>query len=86
MQRRGKQASTTELLLETVLCNQLLGNSNSWTTTIETGVFSMWSAPRSYLEDSQYPCGGEVEYLHRTSASRRTRRRGKTQIWDSKIW
>jgi hypothetical protein len=31
------------------------------------------------------PCGGGVEYLHRDSASRRRRRKGKSQIWDSKI-
>jgi hypothetical protein len=52
MRRRGKHASTTELLLEMVLCNQLLGSYNSWTITMETGVFSMWSVPRSYFEDS----------------------------------
>jgi hypothetical protein len=32
------------------------------------------------------PCGGVVEYLHRDSESRRRRRKGKSQIWDSKIW
>jgi hypothetical protein len=32
------------------------------------------------------PCGGGVEYLHRDSASRRRRRKGKSQKWDSKIW
>jgi hypothetical protein len=30
------------------------------------------------------PCGGRVEYLHRDPASRRRRRKGKSQIWDSK--
>jgi hypothetical protein len=30
--------------------------------------------------------GGGVEYLHRDPASRRRRRKGKSQIWDSKIW
>jgi hypothetical protein len=40
MQRHDKNASTTiELLLETVLCNLLLGSCNSWTTIIKTGVF-----------------------------------------------
>jgi hypothetical protein len=33
-----------------------------------------------------YPCGGGVEYLHRDPASRRRRRKGKSQIRDSKIW
>jgi hypothetical protein len=32
------------------------------------------------------PCGGVVEYLHRSPASRRRRRKGKSRIWDSKIW
>jgi hypothetical protein len=35
--------------------------------------------------DSQHPCGGGVEYLHRDPASRRRRRKGKSQICDSKI-
>jgi hypothetical protein len=37
MQLRGKHASATELLLETVLCNPLPGSCNSWTTTLESG-------------------------------------------------
>jgi hypothetical protein len=31
-------------------------------------------------------CEGGVEYLHRDPASRKRRRNGKSQIWDSKIW
>jgi hypothetical protein len=31
-------------------------------------------------------CGGGVEYLHRDPASRRRRWKGKSRIWDSKIW
>jgi hypothetical protein len=42
MQRRGRHASTMmELLLETVLCNPMLGSCNSKPTTMETEVFSM---------------------------------------------
>jgi hypothetical protein len=41
-------------------------------------VFCAWSVPRSYIED--------IEYLHRDPASRRRRRKGKFQNWDSKIW
>jgi hypothetical protein len=53
VQQRRKHASTTiELLLETVLFNPLLSSCNSLTTKMETGVFSAWSVPRSYLEDS----------------------------------
>jgi hypothetical protein len=32
------------------------------------------------------PCGGGVEYLHRDPASRRRQRKGKSRIWNSKIW
>jgi hypothetical protein len=32
------------------------------------------------------PCEGGVEYLHRSLANRRRRRKGKSRIWDSKIW
>jgi hypothetical protein len=32
------------------------------------------------------PCRGGVEYLHRDPASRRRRWKGKSQIWDTKIW
>jgi hypothetical protein len=31
-------------------------------------------------------CGGGVEYLHRSPAKRRRRRKGKHQISDSEIW
>jgi hypothetical protein len=33
-----------------------------------------------------HPCEGGVEYLHRDPANRRRRRKGKSQIWDSKLW
>jgi hypothetical protein len=49
IQQHGKHASTPmELLLEMVLCNLLLGSCSNWTTTVEMGVFSMWSVPRSW--------------------------------------
>jgi hypothetical protein len=32
------------------------------------------------------PCGGGVEYLHRSSASGRRRRKGESRIWDNKIY
>jgi hypothetical protein len=32
------------------------------------------------------PCGGGAEYLHRSPASCRRRRKGNSRIWDSKIW
>lgn len=53
MQQRSKHASIIiELLLKTVLCIPLVGSCNSWNTTMETGVFYMWSMPRNYLEDN----------------------------------
>jgi hypothetical protein len=51
-------------------------------------VFSMWSALRLNHTTDQVqfnPCGCGVEYLHRDPESRRRRRKGKSQIWDSKI-
>jgi hypothetical protein len=36
--------------------------------------------------EAGHPCGGGFEYLHRDPASRRRRRNGKSEIWDSKIW
>jgi hypothetical protein len=53
IQKGGKHACTTiQLLLEKPLCNPLLGSCNCWTKTIEMGVCSTWSVPRSYLEDN----------------------------------
>jgi hypothetical protein len=50
MQQHGKHACMTiEVLLE-MICNRLLGTCDSWTATLEKGVFSMWSVLRSYLE------------------------------------
>jgi hypothetical protein len=49
-------------------------------------VFSLWSAPRLYQATDWDPCGGGFEYLHRSPATRRMRRKGESQIWDSKIW
>jgi hypothetical protein len=34
----------------------------------------------------RFPCGGGVDYLHRSPASRRRRQKGKSRIWDSQIW
>jgi hypothetical protein len=39
-----------------------------------------------WLSGDSIPCGGRIEYLHRSPASRRRRRKGKSRIWDSKIW
>jgi hypothetical protein len=57
-----------------------------------SAVFSIWSLPfrdvitRAAGAMSSNPCGGKVEYLHRDPASRRRRRKEKSQFWESKIW
>jgi hypothetical protein len=78
MQRIGKYVPaamnkhTIELLLETVFS----------TRSVLSGYKEdNWGDPVIYT-----PCGGGVEYLHRDPASRRRRRKGKSRIWDSKIW
>jgi hypothetical protein len=38
------------------------------------------------LKQFLHPCGGGFEYFHCDPASRRRRQKGKSQIWDSKIW
>jgi hypothetical protein len=44
------------------------------------------SKGQSHLLGRRIPCEGGVEYLHSSPASRRRRRKGKSRIWDSKIW
>jgi hypothetical protein len=51
-----------------------------------THIFSIWSVPECYKQWSSNPCGGGVEYLRRAPASSRRRRKGKSEIWDSKTW
>jgi hypothetical protein len=70
MQSHGKHASTTiELLLETVLCNLLLGSCNSWTTTLEMGIFFTRSVQRGYKKDN---CGDPVS--RKSACEEKTRR------------
>jgi hypothetical protein len=49
----------------------------------------LWGLCWRFLGDSgghlqSHLCGSGVEYLHRDPASRKRRRKGKSQIWDSK--
>jgi hypothetical protein len=44
-------------------------------------IFSAINGARGYMV--KCPCGGGVEYLHRSPASRGRRRKGKSQIWES---
>jgi hypothetical protein len=51
----------------------------------------MRSVPRCYKHYKlgaavRHPCGGGFGYLHRDPGNRRRWRKGKSQIWDSKIW
>jgi hypothetical protein len=73
------------------LCNPFLniGSVNTHATIrvlLET-ILSIRSVQNIYkAEFHTLPCGGRVEYLHRNPASRRRRCKGKSPIWDSKIW
>jgi hypothetical protein len=50
-------------------------------------VFSVGSVLRQTSgETNRIPCGGGVKYFHRSPASCRRRRKGKSQIWECKIW
>jgi hypothetical protein len=40
----------------------------------------------SSVSDELIPCRGGFEYLHRSLASHRRQRKGKSRIWGSKIW
>jgi hypothetical protein len=66
----------------------LLGNGSN--TSQQWSDRFPWSLCRGVIlktigATKQIPCGGGVENLHRDPASRRRRRNGKSQIWDSKI-
>jgi hypothetical protein len=59
-------------------------------TTIELGF--LCSQCKGYItritlaERVSSPCGGGVDYLHRSPVSHRRQRKGKSRMWDSKIW
>jgi hypothetical protein len=90
VQRRGKHGPVTmEILVETVLCNPLLGNCNSSATTMGKKVFLCGPCPGVILKTNgviqSIPRGRGFEYLHRSSACRRKidqeteKRRGPTR-------
>jgi hypothetical protein len=63
---------------------QFLWDPFYYFSTVEA-VFSMWSVRRLYNEVYRITpavnlCGGGVEYLHRDPASRRRRRKGKSEM------
>jgi hypothetical protein len=64
-----------------------------WQLTLRDGglysvLSKLWRRVHSWIQliQSWLPCGGGVEYLHRSPASCRRQRKGKSRIWDSKIW
>jgi hypothetical protein len=54
----------------------------------------LWANPAQYIfkwsgwsyTTTPRPCGWEFEYVHRGPASCRRRRKGKSQIWDTRRW
>jgi hypothetical protein len=80
----GNNRETNET---TAVARQRSARNNG--NTDGSGVFyivrseAIWRDRPSWVQ--LHPCGGRVKYLHRDSASRRRRRKGKSQIWDSKI-
>jgi hypothetical protein len=66
--------------------------------TVQSCVFCEWPMPRGYkIERSSVqnahprtrsfiPCGGGTEYFNHNPASRRRRQKGKSRMWESKIW
>jgi hypothetical protein len=81
------------LTVKRFLSNQIIGihdNANTGSRNLATGciLFGMErpGLRRDIKQSQLIPCGGGVEYLHRSPASRRRRRKGKSQIWDSKMW
>jgi hypothetical protein len=72
-------------MVQCVLCNSLAARYKDLYRTLMHKV-------RKYLKGRSAMCSliiqrvGGVEYLHRSPASRRRRQKGKSQIWDSKIW
>jgi hypothetical protein len=65
-------------------------NSNDYernNCTVESGDFYTVRrniVKRATCQTKALPCRGVVEYLHRSPASRSGRRKGKSQIWESK--
>jgi hypothetical protein len=69
---------------------QLIGNAwNIQTRNNRRTVFSIWSVPKGYEQGTKLvliyliPCGGGIEYLHRSPASRRRRRKRKSRICEA---
>jgi hypothetical protein len=53
---------------------------------VKNALMKIWIWLQLKLLAKAAPCGGGVEYLHRDPASRRRRRKWKSQIRDSQIW
>jgi hypothetical protein len=61
-------------------------NTHATLEVLAETVFSTRSVPWGYMQGNWGNQVKPVEYFHRDPASRRRRRKGKSQIWDSKIW
>jgi hypothetical protein len=83
----GKEVKTSSVSMET----NTLTTAASETVKLKDSTRRLLDRPaggynrRSGQEKLASPCGGGVEYFHHSPASHRRRRKGKSQIWDSKI-
>jgi hypothetical protein len=85
---RGPAACTKD---RPVLSSERGPHKNKTVTIKESGarhqgILINWLSVAMWLWLWFERCGGGVEYYHRSSASRKRRRKGKSRIWDSKIW
>jgi hypothetical protein len=94
-QRFGKHRLKTGITKEHLLSNgssrllwQRITQNNRgtvWDGDLYSGRLEVTKNSDSVIREFT-PCGGGIEYLHRDPASRRRRWKGKSQIWDCKIW
>jgi hypothetical protein len=78
--------TNTQVTIEEPVCKQRIGKSNNrgcWKLCYVFGPCRV-VITKSLVEKSRRavssPCGGGIEYLHRDPASRRRRRKGKSQM------
>jgi hypothetical protein len=74
------------VLMATKLCDHHNRYVCSNRGTVGGGVFYHACAKVILGGRELYPCGGRVKYVHHDPVSCRRRRKGKSQIWDIKIY